>query len=274
MNYTKQNAGNLYRQLTEQTEATYLKAIFTRKKKPSVYDSKIGGCPYWDDSRPWPAADNGTPLMMLAQVNLGLVPPDKRLPGTGMLQFFIYPAYPHKKAYAVVHNPLKGSPIPEEELLRRGLPISTRIPAGAGWESPVVGELSLIFHNAEAAMSGMDYRFPEKIRKIAESANIRLPDDFDWLDLTKDLSKTKSDAWFDSMYDTKLFGYPHFCQQDPRTYADAGCKNMELLFQISPEKNCCGSVMFADDGICHFWISPDDLKAHDFSRVKFTWECD
>ena len=51
---------------------------------------------------------------------------------------------------------------------------------------------------------------------------------------------------------------------------DAKWKNTDvLLLQIVS----CGSIEIGDSGIAHFTMTRDDLKAGNFSNVKYSWEC-
>ena len=56
----------------------------------SIFDSKFGGLPYWDESMEYPTDSNGDGLVLLAQINFEMTPiNDERFPKTGILQFFV-----------------------------------------------------------------------------------------------------------------------------------------------------------------------------------------
>lgn len=71
----------------------------------------------------------------------------------------------------------------------------------------------------------------------------------------------------ESCYDTKLLGYPGFCQYDPR---DIGDGRDVLLFQLVSESK---HVSISDYGIMNFFINEHDLKTLDFSNVLYNWDC-
>lgn len=53
--------------------------------------SRIGGFGYWPANQPYPENENGQPLSLLAQFNLGELPPHPDLPHEGILAFYINP---------------------------------------------------------------------------------------------------------------------------------------------------------------------------------------
>lgn len=58
-------------------------------KTTSVFESNVGGNPYWPKSIDYPKDSNRLPLTLLAQINFNEVPKIKNFPNKGVLQFFI-----------------------------------------------------------------------------------------------------------------------------------------------------------------------------------------
>lgn len=44
-----------------------------------------------------------------------------------------------------------------------------------------------------------------------------------------------------------------------------------LLLQLDIDDTC--GIMFGDSGNCNFFISEEDLKNRDFSKVEYDWQC-
>lgn len=62
--------------------------IFTvEDTKP--WESKLGGCPYLEDLKQYPMGESGKPMMFMAQINLGEMPPLPDFPREGLLQFYV-----------------------------------------------------------------------------------------------------------------------------------------------------------------------------------------
>jgi uncharacterized protein YwqG len=56
---------------------------------PEIFDSKLGGLPYWTPDKNYPTNSNGEKLILLAQINFDREKVDSPIPANGMLQFFI-----------------------------------------------------------------------------------------------------------------------------------------------------------------------------------------
>ena len=74
-------------------EKTIRKSIKINEEETSnlsIFDSKFGGLPYWDENMEYPTDKNGDALILLAQINFEKTPiKDERFPKEGILQFFI-----------------------------------------------------------------------------------------------------------------------------------------------------------------------------------------
>ena len=64
-------------------------SIKIESKTDRIFDSKIGGIPYWTPDKSYPTNSAGKKLYLLAQVNFDEEKTDFPLPKSGILQFFI-----------------------------------------------------------------------------------------------------------------------------------------------------------------------------------------
>ena len=87
---------------------------FEKADDLDLFDSRLGGVPYWDSALPYPTDENGTPMRLLLQLNFDrLALDDDRLPREGMLQFFISQD-PSCAGKAVYHRHIHTDAQPQE----------------------------------------------------------------------------------------------------------------------------------------------------------------
>ena len=196
----------------------------------NVFDSKLGGLPYWDLSVPYPADEEGNPLSLLAQINFDRDKPDDRLPDCGILQFFIADDF-SITSKVVYHKEVNYNTrtFEIESLIK-----SLNIPVMSNEEkfSPVCQVSKLLF---------------ERINDTPDTADGH-----------------------------KLFGYPAFCQEDPREVLESKLAEYydTLLLQIDSDFGGGDNiVIWGDSGVANFFINSNDLKNLDFSRVLYNWDC-
>ena len=71
---------------------------FEEDTEPTIFDSKLGGLPYWDfgSGKEFPTDSEGNKMQLLFQINIeknqDIFAGDELLPKAGMLQFFISPS--------------------------------------------------------------------------------------------------------------------------------------------------------------------------------------
>ena len=148
------------------------------EKKPKITDSKFGGAPYWDLSMDYPKAEDGSLLMLLAQINLDELNREgknggDKLPQTGMLQFFIdlddiygmdfdyhadHEGRLEQNNFRVVYHKKVDYTVSAEEIKALGMPDSAKEEFE---ESPVWGEYGLDMKIKETYIGMDDYRFEE-----------------------------------------------------------------------------------------------------------------
>ncbi len=217
--------------------------IFTvEDTKP--WESKLGGCPYLEDLKQYPMGESGKPMMFMAQINLGEMPPLPDFPREGLLQFYVenddcfgldslcvvkyIPQYITDEAALVRENPYYKDY--EENL-------------------PFTKNCRITFEQEEKYVGSNCPEFEER---------------FD------DVSEEEMDALYDlcEASDSRVGGYPYFVQYAPAYY---NSQDYVLLLQLDVDET--SGLMFGDAGNCNFLISREDLLAGNFSEVEYDWQC-
>ncbi len=236
--------------------------IETKVRKTSLFESKFAGDPYFPLSMEYPKSLEGQPLKLLAQINFADVP--KHLPNfpkEGILQFYI-DGYDdvlgmdfdngqnHEGFRVVFHEHIVSD---ESQLVQDFSFVE------ANEEElyfPVEKEMALSFGTSYEPLSANDFRSEKTYAKILAT----IEDD---------------DQLVDSFYETlnstghKIGGYPFFTQEDPRAYGDYTDSTI-LLLQIDSVGE---HILWGDVGVGNFFITEDELKRKDFSKVLYNWDC-
>ncbi|WP_454831588.1 YwqG family protein [Pseudoxanthomonas wuyuanensis] len=229
--------------------------------------SKLGGRAYWPAGQPFPAASDGAPMTLLAQIDLA----EAAMPGypqQGLLQFFIsaddfygagfdgpmeMEALAEPRGFRVVYWPqvsftdAGGAPEPRPGDLLPFDPTKPRRILFAAAVEETIG----------ASDAGFEPVAGASIDEIADRYAVAngLPQD------------EVSDALYESLerFGHKLGGHPDFTQSDPR----APDGDWLLLLQLDSDDQ----MMWGDSGVANFFIRRQDLARADFSRVAFHWDC-
>lgn len=217
--------------------------IFTLDEtKP--WESKLGGCPYLEDIAQYPVGKTGKPMMFLAQINLGEMPPLPDFPQEGLLQFYVEDDELYGLDYDCVVRYIPKYITDESALVNEN-------PYCEDYEDnlPFTDDCKITFEQQEMYL-GLDCpEFEEKF---------------------KDVSEKETDALFDLCHaaDSRIGGYPLFVQYPPAYY---NSKDYVLLLQLDLDDT--SGLMFGDSGNCNFLISRKDLLAGNFSQVEYDWQC-
>lgn len=266
------------RDVLEKTNAeTMLPVVKISLKVPTedepeleLTDSKFSGTPYIPHDEEAPVSGSGTPLVLLAQMDLSKIKGHGGLPKKGLLQFFIADSEDYgisdEKGYAVRYYPEIDKTVTEDECSEKYCPeISENF--------PVQMEYKLEFENAEEPMTVFDYRFDGEFTK---NYNAAFPEKK--ISCIADLNDNDMEFLFADDDDPdegqpaehKLLGYPIFDQEDPRNGTEYE-KYDRLLFMIDCDMS--EYIMFGDGGGACFFISSEKLKNADFSDIMYTWDC-
>ncbi|MBP1544298.1 MAG: DUF1963 domain-containing protein [Oscillospiraceae bacterium] len=258
----------------------------------TVFDSKLGGTPYLPKSMEYPTVREGElqgrPLRLLAQLNFATLPHIEGFPEKGILQFFAgcddddvvgisFDDYFDQNGFRVIYHeqviedtsllisdedmpqfdaedycfPFKG----EFLLNASAVEFSAVSSAEYCFESAVVKCYNQLFDGNIAALYGSERRNVIGLNTVDEK-----------------LHDAVYDA-FDGGTGAKTGGSPFFTQDDPRGYNEDYAKCDTLLFQLDSEGDGEDEIMWGDCGVGNFFISAEDLKRLDFSRVLYTWDC-
>ncbi|MBR4224701.1 MAG: DUF1963 domain-containing protein [Oscillospiraceae bacterium] len=257
----------------------------------SLWDSKVGGTPYFPRDMEYPTDEVffvGEPLRFLAQLNFADLPHLDGFPEKGILQFFITAESDYglpqagttNGGYKVIYHP---DVITDEELLCS----SDDIPYTDDEDFPVKDTYLITGTIDKSLPSADDFRFEDIVLDALEKASgIRLGTLVDAFNNDRDGKVVKEclggeDAleriweYGDAHEDrpSLIGGYPSFDQCDVRR--DDLEDHTVLLFQLASVYDYDNDIMieWGDDGVADFFITKEDLDALDFSDVLFSWDC-
>lgn len=265
-----------------------------RAENISVFDSKLGGVPYFPKEMEYPKVFEGyfagNPLRLLAQLNFECLPRVEGFPDKGILQFFAgcdgddvigaeFDDHFDQNGFRVIYH---------ENIIddTSKLISEADMPRFDNEEDyyPFSGEFLLTAGEARyAPVSTADYRFEPA---VVEAFNELFGDNITGMYVTKDGERGMAQTdrqLYDAVYQVRgqsgscIGGYPFFTQDDPRRY-DSECAKCDItLFQLDSELSENGKyedeIMWGDIGVGNFFISSEALAKRDFSRVLYTWDC-
>lgn len=222
--------------------------------KPGILSSRLGGVPYWDDTKEYPRSPvTGEPMAMLVQIDLDSID-DERLPDHGILQLFVDLSNKEKiygtdlqmgrDGYRVVYH---------EDPVRTTRKKILELGAFDG-DFEKYGDRSPANHFLKKP------RFMEGKKEIvlkAKKKKQRVP-------------RPGTDDLPDFNAETRMFGSPAFLQEDPRETDPELAKYDTLLLELTSN----GFYLFGDDGKLYVLISHEALERKDFSDVLVCFDCD
>ncbi len=267
-------------EIKKRTKKDAYKLIINPQLTPTVFDSKFGGLPYWDMSKPYPTSPDGKKMILLAQINFDKSDVKEPLPQSGMLQFFIAPDDVYgmnfdmpdaQDTFRVVYHKDIDTTVTAEQI--RALGVSDASSDTDEYEyTPICQEVAVDIQDTISYMSASSYEFEDIVKSIAQD----LYGDYKCKTYYDFLTKEENDYLFEEI-DTighNMLGYPFFTQDDPR-YNEEYRKYDTVLLQIDSEMADKGKdyVLWGDCGVCNFFISQEDLKNGDFSKVLYNWDC-
>ena len=266
LNPKQKQAKKVVAQMKKDTATPFIKIKAKKTKKLPLTASKFGGVPYWLPEMPYPVDKNGEKLALLAQIDLAELPPLPDFPTTGLLQFFISnddlagldtDNLLSQKGYRVVYHASVNPNISEKEVLNLAIPLEN-MPLGDT-------QYKLSFKLAQTSISPCDYRFEDLFKTTAQQLKITFDKNDEIFDL---IDEDTHEKLYNSTAGHHIGGYPIFTQDDPRSEEQLA-EHKILLLQIDSE----GDIMWGDAGVGNFFITLDDLRKKDFSRVLYHWDC-
>ena len=261
-------------QLKKDTSIPLIKIKAKKAKNLPLTASKFGGVPYWLPETPYPVDKNGDKLVLLAQINCSELPPLPDFPTTGLLQFFIstsgevdYDNLISQKWHCVVYHEKIDDNISQEQVLALNIPLTTQDAEDFDYCVPVEGEYALSFTAGKSGIGLHNHDFGELLKQTAQALKITLDEEYDEaINLYDVIGKDAYNKLEESIYGHHIGGYPHFCQEDPR-YDDFPEYKI-LLLQIDSKNG----IDWGEYCVGNFFITADDLKKRDFSKVLYYWD--
>lgn len=226
-----------------------------------LWQSKIGGKPYWPSNMDYPKSTTGDFLFFLAQFNFAEIPALEDFPTRGILQFFIAADgmygldFDHPQTQNGFRVLYHADIAEDSALLERDFAFLSHIDQDT--PLPPHASFALNFSKEEEWLGPPDYQFDQVYSEnlLASSGE----DQDEVMDFFYELGSNSSGH--------KLGGYAFFTQTDPRDPAVP----MQLLFQMDSDSDI--DTMWGDMGIANFFIRQEDLLALRFDRVLYNWDC-
>lgn len=256
------------------------------KESVGLFDSKIGGTPYFPKSMEYPKGKNnefdGKPLVLLAQLNFERLPHIKGFPTKGILQFFIaaddlYGMSPendnselaNQDNFRVIYH---ENIITDESLLMSAEDMP-KYSEEDDFYLPFSGEYKLTALEPEVMYATPnDYRFEDVFLSCYnELYSEDIEDDiFDILDEEEYNCVAERNGEADAF----IGGYPFFTQEDPR-YEESISDCDTVLFELDSVYRAAEGIdiMWGDMGTGTFLIPHENLEKLDFSRVVYNYDC-
>lgn len=259
--FTNEQIMTALQKLDEITAKTAYRLSINYERTPDLFCSKLGGVPYWRKDMEYPKTADGTPLVMLAQINLSELEVSDILPQSGLLQFFVDASLKKSTHRVVYHSEIDDS-ITLESVFSLGIPLNK--------------EFTLNIERTTVSVDASDYKLSERFNEAAEQVGLSLPDNApEDATLYSEAYRCLPDT-FDERHELNkgswLLGYPHFAQEDVRYY-EGNERYDTLLFQLDSIRNPKTrdyDVLWGDSGVGNFFINAEDLKKHDFSNTLFS----
>lgn len=261
----------------DELEKQYAVHFRLKDKTSSVFESKIGGIPYFPSGAEIPLDSDGNQLRFLMQINCSDIKGIENFPQNGIIQFWIsaddcwgmYSDGGYKVIYydSISEN-VAVPPITEFDDVEKEF-------------FPLKDEFGVEFIPATEDTPKDSIRYQKTFCKYfneISGENIESPYDLEFkLHLPFNiLSKAIYEG--NSSYGHKIGGSSDFCQFDPRESEEEQEKyNFQLLQMESDFGRINGknyeNIMWGDSGICHFFINAEKLKNCDFSDILYYCDC-
>lgn len=241
------------------TLAPSVAVSLTQESPRGMTQSRFAGAPWWPKAQVYPCDKAGQPLWPILQINFAETPRLDPLPSEGILQFFVGGDFlfglncddlTAPDGFACrFHTDLTQEIQGDFSFLRED--------ATAEYLSPIADPLSpagLAFALSAMPIGVEDFRFRTLLPQIAEDEDLT-DAYFYWLE------QSLGDLW--------LGGHPTFAQTDPRRDPKiAQRSDLTLLTCRATDR-----LMWGDMGSAQFFMKAEDLRARDFSRVIYNWDC-
>lgn len=268
----------IIKKIKEKTMRKSIKINEEETSNLSIFDSKFGGLPYWDENMEYPTDKNGDALILLAQINFEKTPiEDERFPKEGILQFFIgtndlmgadFDNMTAQNGFRVVYHEDINTSVTKEQIRAQGIRANTELDGASEEYFPFYKQYEITFEESMEPISTASNNFEEILKQSAEEV-LKCDIEDVWSIFENDEEELINDTFY--ICGHKILGYPFFTQWDPRE-DDEMYKNKKydtLLLQI----DSVGDILWGDSGVGNFFINEEDLKNKNFNNVMYTWDC-
>ncbi len=245
------------------TSREFVKLQFEEKQPAAeakeYHRSQLGGLPYWPKDMDYPVDPDEAPLLFMAQINFEEMPTIEAFPTRGMVQFFIsendsYGFDPNdpscQEYFRIIYHAELTSDI---NCLKTDFP---HLDFVENAPFPLHQEHQIYFEKQIELVPLTDVAFdrvfgPEFLMQFGDE---------EWNIREQYSNQIKAEGH-------KIGGYAFFTQEDPRDLDE----DTLLLFQIDSEVD--KEICWGDMGVANFFIPKEDLLNHNFSNVRFNWDC-
>ena len=228
------------------------------KKKPDIFDSKIGGLPYWIEGKDFPKNKSGKNLFLLAQINFDKEETSSPLPEKGLLQFFIsdednygldFDDQITQSNFRVIYHETIDYSVTKKSIENLGIQSSEKAES-----YPVNGQYEISLKKTKGYTTINDFKFDKIFQQAYKEVYGKEVDkEQKYYDVLKgkevDLFEQKLESKSEGA-SHKMLGYADFTQEDPR-YQEKYENYDTLLFQLDSEGDY---LMWGDSGIANFFI--------------------
>ena len=260
-------------------------------------ESKFGGLPYWTAGEEYPKDNDGNMLTLLAQINFADVPHLPDYPEKGLLQIFIIADLSLGRdmdddgttqnywrvvwrenvddSLALSADALhemgvqSAEEIMKKEHERRDSQMKSGKKLTLEHDFPLEKEYALTFEKGISHPNQMLTEYNEMATSATKEFGYPVYEDpqgsfSEALDMNDYFCEDSKDGTLH-----QIGGYPFFTQRDGRSEDEEEV----LLLQIDSEYTADIDISFGDDGIANFFITPENLKKRDFSKVRYYSDC-
>lgn len=274
-----------------------LRFVIDKNRKPTIFDSKLGGTPFWDSSKQYPVDSKGKPMAMVFQVNFEQCPHLELLPQSGLLQFFIssddeimfdgygvdYNDYTSQKDFRVVYHSSVATPADKSQLesyprieTLKDTPVFGEYAVNVLQDKSFINETCGTF--ASIASQAVKNLFGEDMEEqyVSEYIKRMLPEEH--RNQVPDELVLGENPMFQGVSEDnfQMLGFPAFEQYDER---EDNSNYDILLLQIptidveDSDNDCRYHTIWGDCGSARLFINADALRNLDFSKVLYEFQC-
>jgi hypothetical protein len=271
MQYTKYAA----EKALEELEKQYSVHFVLKDRTLSVFESKIGGFPYFPSDAAIPLDSNGNQLRFLMQINCSDIKGIEIFPKKGMIQFWICAddCWGMPNGYKVIYYDTISEDITE--------PLITEFSDLEKEFFPLKDEFGVEFIPTMESTPKNSLKYQKAFCKyFNEISGEHIESPYDLKFKLHLPFNVLDEAIYNgsSSYGHKIGGSSDFCQYDPRETKEEQEKYNFQLLQLNSDfgrinGNNEENIMWGDAGICHFFINSEKLKNCDFSDVLYYCDC-